>query len=93
MSNQEQGEKTDGKRKKHPKQIYLDWDLKTAFDALVRRYDPDLDASAAIVKLIRHAVQDNWLPGYIRKTNKVISNKIADDVIMMENSIDNPRNT
>lgn len=45
--------------------------LKDEFIQLVRMYDHDLSTAKAILKLIRYAVAEQWLPGYEKKPKTV----------------------
>ncbi len=63
-------------RKKRPFQIFWEPEMQAKFTELVKTYDPDLSVASAIVKLVRNALTENWLPGYIRK-ERVISNSLA----------------
>lgn len=49
-----------------PKQFHWYADEKEKFTSLVETYDPHLAVNAAILKLIQWAIQEHWLPGYIR---------------------------
>lgn len=68
--------KTKQKRTGKPVQIYLEEGLRMDFQRLIQEYDPMLPFTTAIRKLIVHATQDHWLPGYIRK-EKTMSNTLA----------------
>lgn len=78
--------------KKIPYQIKWDTLLRDQFDALMHLYDPDLSMNQAILKLIRWAIEEEWIPGYIRKNQgKVISNQNAKDLDSLNKAIDNGR--
>jgi hypothetical protein len=70
-----------------PASYWLDDDTKEAFTALVKLYDPELSVAKAVVKLIKKALDENWLPGYIRK-EKVIDNEMVRTITRMETKID-----
>jgi hypothetical protein len=79
-------------RKKLPKQVWIEDGLKKDFEALVRDYDPEGSMASAIVKLMKEAVKDWYLPGYIRKQRqkmKDVHNQMAEDVIMPVENIKN----
>ena len=61
---------------KIPLQLWIDLSVKEQFRLLVEMYDKRLPLATAIMKLIDQAIQDKWLPGYIRR-EKLISNKIT----------------
>lgn len=74
--------------KKRPFQIWWDDDTKKDFVKLVNSYDPDMAVAVAVLKLVKHAIQENWIPGYIRK-EKAVYNKMAGDIKSMAKIIDN----
>jgi hypothetical protein len=63
------------RRNKHPKQIYLDDETKVQFEALIADYD-EPSAAAVIIKLIKNAIKEWALPGYVKKEKKVIDNDL-----------------
>lgn len=68
-------------------QIWFDEDLKAQFKALVDLYDPMMPMSTAIIKLVQQAIKENYLPGYIRKTEMTTTvNKLAESIIKPKNT-------
>lgn len=70
-----------------PFQLWWDEETKERFTALVKAYDPLMPRATAIIKLINYAIEDGWIPGYIRK-QKTMINKAAQDIEDMKNKID-----
>lgn len=64
-------------RKKKPKQIFWDYETEKSFLELIAAYDEELDAAKAIIKLIKQAVKDWYLPGYERKARVQIANELS----------------
>lgn len=50
-----------------PYQLHWAPELKQQFIELIGRYDTFLTMNNAILKLVKYAVDENWLPGYIRR--------------------------
>lgn len=76
-----------------PKQIHWEPELKMEFEKVIKKYDSELSTAAAIKKLIRWAVAENWLPGYIRQERvidtgnvKALENLKMDKTILKDNS-------
>lgn len=50
-----------------PFQILWTKEDREAFEQLVDSYDQGLSLTRALNKLVRYAIQENWLPGYEKK--------------------------
>lgn len=71
----------------HPKQIYLDTATKVQFEALVADYDTELTSASAIIKLIKAAIQEWHLPGYVKRDKvekKTVTNELTNTLNRME---------
>lgn len=71
-------------RDKRPFQVWWDKETETLFKELVVDYDEELPSAVAVVKLIKYAVKEWWLPGYIKKERigkRLSQNKMGNPVI------------
>jgi hypothetical protein len=67
-------------RKKRPKQFFWDETTERDFTELVKDYDEeDRNANGAIVRLIKQAIKDWYIPGYLKKDRKKpVNNEMTD---------------
>ena len=75
--------------RKKPKQFKWDMETEGLFMELATAYDETLSINMAILKLIKQAIKDWYLPGYERKerpTKHVISNELDTKLDNLKNN-------